>query len=411
MGMTAKQAIACEWSFLGLALFFVVFRLYIRFFYTRNATFVDGLVVLTWLFFASTVACDTIGASKGLFAGDLTYNSDLVAAFKEHSGDDSLDSLVDVLQILYASAFPYISELWGLKVCFLILYGNLIPSSMIWLRRGLCATWVFVAIGYIVSMLMMGLWCLPVKRNWDVVSPLEDRCFAYSSYPPYFTLTAFHIISDICIYVLPFPVLKTLTLNRSQHWGVISIFALGGVCITATIARTVAIGLTANIAQVGFWTSFEQMTGLVVVCVPALKALLSEHRSRDGSNIKADYGDGQGSRMSRLQRISVTGNRSEGRGGIQDDVEVRWIRMDSPVEEDFMRVSGMSTVGRPERRGREEQVDAITRVDGGDNTTDVRHDFDEHLENLRITRKVTLKRDPKEGQPGRGRKFSIVERV
>lgn len=280
---------------MGLSLIFVLLRLSIRLFLTRNANATDALIVLTFLFFLTTVICDTISYTKGLFAEDLTYNSDLVAAFQAHNNpdgtttEDSLDDLVVILKILYASAFPYVSELWGLKICFLLLYGSLIPKSMTWLRRCLFATWMIVGIGYVTSMLMMGLWCLPVERNWDV-SPKavgKDRCFAYSSVPPYFTLTAFHVFTDIFIYILPFPLLKTLALSRSQHWGVISIFALGGICILCTIGRTVAIGLTANIAQVGLWTSLEQATGLVVVCVPALKALIWKGLSREGSRARS----------------------------------------------------------------------------------------------------------------------------
>ncbi|KAF3161897.1 hypothetical protein TWF788_002335 [Orbilia oligospora] len=294
MAISGKQAIACEWAFFGLAAFFVFFRLFVRIFITCNPGFSDGLVILVLICFLSTAVCDTIAASKGLFAENLTYESDLIAAFEAHGGS-YVEELVVVLQILYASSFPYICELWGLKVCFLLLYGGLIPPSMKWLRNCLYATWMIVGIGFIASMLLMALWCLPVSRNWDVtmLKGNEGRCFAYSSYEPYFTLTAFHIVTDFMIYALPFPILKSLSLNRRQHWGVISIFALGGVCI-------------------------------------------AKHRSRDGSRVKVDFTDG-GSRLSRLQRISVTAaTRSDPRGGTDEELEAdeRWIRIDSPVEGD-----------------------------------------------------------------------------
>ncbi|KAK6526182.1 hypothetical protein TWF281_011217 [Arthrobotrys megalospora] len=411
MAISGKQAIACEWSFFGLAAFFVFFRLYVRFFTTCNPGFSDGIVFFVLICFLATAVCDTIAASKGLFAENLTYESDLIAAFKAHGGS-YLEELVTVLKILYASSFPYICELWGLKICFLLLYGGLIPPSMRWLRNCLYATWAVVAIGFIASMLLMALWCIPVDRNWDVTKLMgeEGRCFAYSSYEPYFTLTAFHIVTDFMIYALPFPILKSLSLNRRQHWGVISIFALGGVCIASTIGRTVSIGLVSNIPLVGFWTSFEQMTGLIVVCIPALKVLILEHRSRDGSRVKVDFTDG-GSRLSRLQRISVTAaTRSDTRGGIDEEMDERWIRMDSPVEGDTggdgRSVSSISIQrGGPVRAGIERIVP--------ENETNNIGGFDEHIESMgtSLTRKVTLRKEgPIAGDASKAmRRYSIVE--
>ncbi|EPS44923.1 hypothetical protein H072_1079 [Dactylellina haptotyla CBS 200.50] len=395
MAITGKQAIACEWAFFGLAAFFVCFRLYVRVFVTLNTSFSDTVIVFVLVCFLSTVICDTISASKGLFAENLTYDSDLIAAFQA-SGGMSLDDLVTVLQILYASSFPYVCELWGLKVCFLMLYGGLIPRSMRWLRNCLYGTWFVVAVGFIVSMLLMGLWCMPVRRNWDVTKLVGDqgRCFAYSSYEPYFTLTAFHIITDIMIYTLPFPVMRTLSLDRRQHWGVISIFALGGVCIASTIGRTIAIGLVSNIPLVGFWTSFEQMTGLIVVCIPALKVLILEHRSRDGSRAKVDLTDG-GSRLSRLQRASVTGIRNEG-SGLDEDMEIRWIRMESPVDrEGFSTEASATSLSMRGDTSRKKRIDDQESPTPASNEIHAENSFDEHLENLgsSTTRRIVLRKD------------------
>ncbi|KAK6537125.1 hypothetical protein TWF694_011324 [Orbilia ellipsospora] len=413
MAITGKQAIACEWTFFSIAAFFVCFRLYVRLFVTANPSFSDGLIIFVLICFLSTVICDTISASKGLFAENLTYSSDLIAAYRADGGD-SLQTLVTVLQILYASSFPYVCELWGLKVCFLLLYGGLIPRSMRWLRNCLYGTWAVVAVGFICSMLMMGLWCIPVSQNWDITKLMGDegRCFAYSSYEPYFTLTAFHIVTDIMIYTLPFFVLKTLSLNRRQHWGVISIFALGGLCIASTIGRTIAIGLTSNIPLVGFWTSFEQMTGLVVVCVPALKVLIVETRSRDVSRAKVDFTDG-GSRLSRLQRMSATGTRSEGRGFDEEEVEIQWIRMESPIEREevFTNMSRNSLSIRSETMeeniAERQESPTLATVD-----PETHNAFDEHIESLNssVTRKVTIRQESLQSADGGvNKKYSIVD--
>ena len=62
--------------------------------------------------------------------------------------------------------------------------------------------------------------------------------------------------------------------------GVVGMFSLAGLCIACTLVRTVVIGTTAaDVATVALWTSFEQATGIIVVCMPALESLTAKHEA------------------------------------------------------------------------------------------------------------------------------------
>ncbi|KAF3933086.1 hypothetical protein ABW20_dc0109501 [Dactylellina cionopaga] len=116
-------------------------------------------------------------------------------------------------------------------------------------------------------------WCLPVSRNWSINK--KDACFSYAAYPPYFATAALHLLTELMLLILPFPLLKVLNLTPRKRIEVGALFALGGLCVIFTIARVVEVGLAANVATVGVWSTVEQATGIIVICAPALRGLNS----------------------------------------------------------------------------------------------------------------------------------------
>jgi len=183
---------------------------------------------------------------------------------------------------------------------------------------------------------------------------------------------------------------------------------LGGLCILSTVARTIAIGTTANIAQVGLWTSLEQMTGLVVVCIPALKALVAEHRSRDGSRNIVESGNA-GTRLSKLDRLGRQSGLARS-NALDDDDEmgISWIRMESPGPESDGERKSISQVSIGTDHG-------VTSLSPAPNpaTQEWRSSsctFDEKLENAGDTKKMKLQmNDDGDSDHEPGKKFMVVE--
>jgi hypothetical protein len=83
------------------------------------------------------------------------------------------------------------------------------------------------------------------------------------------------------VFVLPFFLLKDLHITRTQLWGLISLFGLGGLAIIMSIARVVALAISATTSQVAIWTALECSVGILVACCPALRILF--RRLRGGS--------------------------------------------------------------------------------------------------------------------------------
>ncbi|KAJ6261503.1 hypothetical protein Dda_4173 [Drechslerella dactyloides] len=266
--ISGSAAIKFEWAMLGLTVPFVLLRLYSRCWITRNASSSDIVVVATWLLFAIGTSEDHATYRLGLFRNHYSYTLDLLDVFEDKV------ALVKILKISFTNTIPYYGTLWGIKLSLLLLYYKLIPESIPILRIALHTTSFVCATSFLVVICMNMFWCLPVSRNWSIDK--SHACFAYASFQPYFTSAAFHILTELMLLILPFPLLKVLNLTHRKRIEVGALFALGGLCIIFTIARVIEIGRAANVATVAVWSTVEQATGIVVVCAPALRGLNSQ---------------------------------------------------------------------------------------------------------------------------------------
>ncbi|EPS39975.1 hypothetical protein H072_6338 [Dactylellina haptotyla CBS 200.50] len=265
--ISGPAAIKFEWAMLGLTIPFVLLRLYSRCWITRNASASDIVVVLTWLLFAMGTCEDYATYRLGFFHDGHTYTLRILDIF-----DDKV-ALVKILKISFTNTIPYYGTLWGIKLSLLLLYYKLIPESIPILRLALHITSVVIGASFIVVVCLNMFWCLPVSRNWSIDK--ADACFSYAAYVPYFVTAGLHLFTELMLLILPFPLLKVLNLTSRKRVEVGALFALGGLCIVFTIARIIEVGLSANVATVGVWSTVEQAIGIVVVCAPALRGLNS----------------------------------------------------------------------------------------------------------------------------------------
>ncbi|EWC47436.1 hypothetical protein DRE_00404 [Drechslerella stenobrocha 248] len=266
--ISGQSAMNVEWAMLGLTVPFVLLRLYSRCWITRNASSSDIVVVATWLLFAIGIGQGYATYRLGFFRENRSFKPGVLDVFEDKV------ALVKILKISFTNTIPYYGTLWGIKLSLLLLYYKLIPESIPILKLALRITAYIVGASFIVVLCLNMFWCLPISRNWSLDK--SNACFAYASSQPYFITAALHLLTELMLLALPFPLLKVLNLTDRKRIEVGALFALGGLCIIFTIIRMVQIGLEANVATVGVWSTVEQATGIIVVCAPALRGLNSQ---------------------------------------------------------------------------------------------------------------------------------------
>lgn len=84
------------------------------------------------------------------------------------------------------------------------------------------------------------------------------------------------------VYTLPLPIFK-LRLSRQYFYSALAMFIIGFVGVSVTTGRVIVIFKVKDqpvISIIQALAALEQMVGLLVVCLPALKSFLLRHKQR-----------------------------------------------------------------------------------------------------------------------------------
>lgn len=144
------------------------------------------------------------------------------------------------LQIIYASVFPYTVAIYLVKAALLIWYYTITPKTLTRCRRALQLISALCVISFLLALGFSFLWCWPVSRNWTLEGP--RICIASAQAPTFYITFACHILTDLLIFVYPFPLMRHARLARHDRraWGIVILFALGFLAIACTLARVAA---------------------------------------------------------------------------------------------------------------------------------------------------------------------------
>ncbi|KAF7155718.1 hypothetical protein CNMCM6106_006000 [Aspergillus hiratsukae] len=180
-----------------------------------------------------------------------------------------------------------LKALW-LSIPFYNMSLKLTKASIVYLYLRLFPTAKFVLAARIILgiIVLYGLWtvisavlnCLPVNSFWDI--SVQGRCIPKGFL--WFFNAAMNILTDLCVLVLPIPVLSRLRLPRRQKIGVIFIFATGGfACVTSMVRlnyltrATHTTDYTKDNGPIAVWSQIELNMGIICSCLPPLQPLVT----------------------------------------------------------------------------------------------------------------------------------------
>jgi uncharacterized membrane protein len=74
--------------------------------------------------------------------------------------------VADMMQLLFASSFPFYTTLYLCKAALLAVYIQVFPAFMAKSRKFLWATIWIVGISYVITIVVLFCICLPIDRSW-----------------------------------------------------------------------------------------------------------------------------------------------------------------------------------------------------------------------------------------------------
>jgi len=118
--------------------------------------------------------------------------------------------------------------------------------------------------------------CTPVRKFWDL--SVEGSCWSASNY--WVSAAAVSVAMDFWVWMLPMPVIGKLRLGKRQMWGVVAVFALGGIVCAVSVVRLVlvkvleGINMTRSGVAAVTWSAIEANVGIICASLMALKPLV-----------------------------------------------------------------------------------------------------------------------------------------
>ena len=180
---------------------------------------------------------------------------------------------IRLLKIIYASSVPYYLCLWSIKFAIIGLYFKIVPNDLKYTRLFLQLTFMFIIVSGLAIVLLNVFLCEPISQNWNL--DRSQACYSSTSPLPFVISVVSNFITDILIFIIPFPVIRSLkTLNSRQKYSLIFTFSLGVITIIVATTRAVLLALAGSISEAAVLSALECCTAILVACLPALRVLL-----------------------------------------------------------------------------------------------------------------------------------------
>ncbi|KAH7032600.1 uncharacterized protein B0I36DRAFT_319684 [Microdochium trichocladiopsis] len=171
------------------------------------------------------------------------------------------------------------------KVTFLLQFRRIFPLPHV---QRICDVFAgFVIVWGFISTLTVLFSCNPISENWDMTHP--NQCINRMVF--WYFNSIVNILTDIIIYIIPLPILRTLSsIGRVQKYILVGIFCLGFftcvisvVRITRLYAAIMSTDPPWHTIEVAIWSVVELSCAVVCVCIPTLRPLLPKGLASSGT--------------------------------------------------------------------------------------------------------------------------------
>ncbi|VZI02822.1 unnamed protein product [Fusarium fujikuroi] len=248
---SGPTVIATEWALISVATAVILARLYLRLvLQRRNLLASDVFMCAAWASAVATASFDIYFFRIGIFKPGTTFD---LAGFEGTAAEAE-----NFYKLYYFSTYPFYVTFYLSKAALLAVYLQIFPSFMVKRRRFLWVVIIYVAIGFVITILLLSLSCLPIWRNWwDLIGPKMHS-------------------ADILIFILPWLVIPELTLRRRLRYSLYATFLLGVINIIFCVVRFAQIqqyggDLVITISLVELWSFIDACIGLIIACLPSLR--------------------------------------------------------------------------------------------------------------------------------------------
>ncbi|GAB1311861.1 hypothetical protein MFIFM68171_02071 [Madurella fahalii] len=254
--------IACAGIMMALSTLAVALRFYVRLWMFRTVASEDWCILAAWVF--------TLVATGGTV-------KEAQLALGRHMDEVPPENIGAFLHTTYIKTLFYNLSLFLTKVSILLLYLRVL-KTFDYLRKAMWVTLGVVVVCNIWALAMYFSMCIPLRKMWEPT--VDGYCHPYEVW---WTLMYIHIVTDFVIFLLPIPVVVTMTIPRPQKVGLLFVFCVGFFVCLISILRAIWLNaryprpdMTWDLTSIANWSSVEINIAIVCACLTTLKPLFQK---------------------------------------------------------------------------------------------------------------------------------------
>ncbi|KAK4158651.1 Phosphoglucosamine mutase [Cladorrhinum sp. PSN259] len=251
--------VACSGVMIALSTLAVGLRFYVRGWMLRAIASEDWCILVAWIF--------TVVASGGTI-------KEAQVALGRHIQDVPPENFKLWFKTAYFKALFYNLSISLTKISILLLYLRVLKTYN-YMRKAFWVLFGFVIIYTAVTLALYFTMCIPIQRTWD--RSIEGYCHPDMVW---LVLNYIHISTDFVIFLLPIPVVVTMTNPWSQKAGLLFVFCVGFfVCLLSALRAVwlkelyVKPDVTWHLTEIANWSTIEINIAVVCACLTTLKPL------------------------------------------------------------------------------------------------------------------------------------------
>ncbi|EEU33546.1 uncharacterized protein NECHADRAFT_56504 [Fusarium vanettenii 77-13-4] len=198
------------------------------------------------------------------------HTSDLTFQERKNLSESERKDWAFGSQMFLLGLTGYFFILWTLKFNMLCFYHRVVRG--LWTEIFIKPLMVFVALSGVAIILTIALTCRPFHHLWQVWPDPGRQCEP-QNLVFFVVILTFNLVTDVCVMLVPIPVLRGIQINRWKKCGLYFLFSLGFFCMFAAILRFVLIF---NLNQRGvsaLWSMREDCVGIFVGQAPMVTPL------------------------------------------------------------------------------------------------------------------------------------------
>ncbi|RGP69403.1 integral membrane [Fusarium longipes] len=194
-----------------------------------------------------------------------------------HTWEQESSAYVPYMKSFYASIIVYNVAICLVKIGILLQYRRVFAIQVIQLLT-FYGTALMVVWTIVIAFLNI-LICVPVAKFWN--AELPGTCL--DPLLIWYIMAGYNLATDIAIFCLPLPVIKSLNLPRKQKVMLFAIFSLGFFTCVISIYRIQTLRTAAatkdpnwDNVDAAIWSFLEVTIAIIAACLPTLRPIFSK---------------------------------------------------------------------------------------------------------------------------------------